>query len=364
MKHQPVVRRCPNCGIRVSWRAKTCFMCGVRLDERPRGPLRITWSEIVLAVGVLAVAWLWWTRGYRPNELLPLALSSPTPVVLASPTPVPTPTDTPTVTPTPTATVSPTPIIHVVQPGESLEYIAGNYGLRVEDIAAANGLEDPNRLIAGQELFIPTPTPDPKRTTPSPTPAGGLVNYVVQKGDTLSLIAVRFNTSISAIQEANDMGDSELIRPGDVLLIPIPTPTALPIDALPTPTPTPRGGYRWPAPFLLSPASEAVIANTAAPVLQWTAVGLLDEDEWYVVRVWPEDPTLPRPPAHWTKGTSWRVGAEWRPPDAAPERRYFWQVVVVRAEGSGANRRAVEATSPMSAVRSFIWGRTVRAAGR
>ncbi|NOZ27254.1 MAG: LysM peptidoglycan-binding domain-containing protein [Chloroflexi bacterium] len=355
---QPIERRCPNCGIRISWRAKTCFMCGVRLDEPPRRGLRIAWFEVALVVGILAAVWLWWARGYRPQDVLPFASPSPLPIAHVSPTPISTPTPTPTSTPSPEPTPTPAPIIHIVQAGESLEYIAGNYGLRMDDLIAANDLEDPNLLVVGQKLIIPPPTPDPRRLTPSPTPAGGIVNYEVQRGDTLSAISVRFGVSVRAIQRANKLGDSEIIFPGEVLLIPLPTPEQAE-PAGPTPTPTPEGSYRWPAPFLLGPPDEALIASTASPVLRWAAVGLLDEDEWYIVRIWPQDPRLPRPPAYWTKGTSWRVGAEWRPPDTSGERRYFWQVIVVRAEGEGADRHATEATSPMSATRSFIWGQPI-----
>jgi len=337
-------------------------MCGVRLDERPRRRLPIAWSEVVLVIAALALVWLWWTQGYRPPEMLDIlpiaAPSSPTAIAAVTPTPMPTPTPTATSTPTPTITPTPTPIIHIVQPGESLEYIAGSYGVRMADVIAANDLENPNYLVVGQKLIIPPPTPDPRRLTPTPTPAGGMANYVVQRGDTLSAISVRFGVSIRAIQRANKMGDSEIIYPGEVLLIPLPTPEATaPIP--PTATPTPESGYKWPAPFLLGPPDGALIASTAAPVLRWAAVGFLDEDEWYVVRVWPKDRRLPRPPAYWTKGTSWRIGLEWRPPDTAQERRYFWQVIVVRAEGEGADRHAVAATSPMSATRSFIWGLSV-----
>jgi LysM repeat protein len=43
---------------------------------------------------------------------------------------------------------------------------------------------------------------------------------VVQEGDTLSLIANRFGTSVSALQAANGIDDPDEIRPGQVLVFP------------------------------------------------------------------------------------------------------------------------------------------------
>ncbi|MDD4735936.1 MAG: LysM peptidoglycan-binding domain-containing protein [Kiritimatiellae bacterium] len=44
---------------------------------------------------------------------------------------------------------------HVVKPGETLSEIATAYGVSVTVIIRENALKDPNRLQAGQKLFIP-----------------------------------------------------------------------------------------------------------------------------------------------------------------------------------------------------------------
>jgi LysM repeat protein len=67
----------------------------------------------------------------------------------------------------------------------------------------------------------PGPTPTAQATpqsTPAPTPESR--TYVVQEGDTLSLISTRFGTSVSAVQAANGINDADEIRPGQVLVIP------------------------------------------------------------------------------------------------------------------------------------------------
>jgi LysM repeat protein len=68
--------------------------------------------------------------------------------------------------------------VHTVRRGENLSGIALRYGVTVWDIAAANGLRNPNLINTGQRLVIPgaqaPPKPAPKPTQPagSTGPAG------------------------------------------------------------------------------------------------------------------------------------------------------------------------------------------------
>jgi hypothetical protein len=68
----------------------------------------------------------------------------------------------------------------------------------------------------------PTPTPRPTRAPAelTPTPAPEPQTYTVQPGDTLAAIAVRFGTSVEALQAANGIDDSDVILIGQVLVIP------------------------------------------------------------------------------------------------------------------------------------------------
>ncbi|MDR0840151.1 MAG: peptidoglycan-binding protein [Christensenellaceae bacterium] len=50
---------------------------------------------------------------------------------------------------------------------------------------------------------------------------GSTINYTVQPGDTLWLIAQRFNTTVDAILQLNPHTDPNLIYPGEVLKIPV-----------------------------------------------------------------------------------------------------------------------------------------------
>ncbi len=105
---------------------------------------------------------------------------------------------------------------HTVQRGETLATIADQYGLSVAQLAQANNLVNPNLIYAGQVLHIP----DRNTTIPQPstTPAGG--SHTVQRGETLSGIAMRYSVSLSALQTANGLSNPNLIYVGQVLRLP------------------------------------------------------------------------------------------------------------------------------------------------
>ena len=84
----------------------------------------------------------------------------------------------------------------------------------------------------------PTSTPRPATplATPTPTVSPTPFVYVVQSGDTLLDIAIRFDQTTEAIQEANGIVDPRLLQIGQQLIIPPPEEG---VENPPTPTPTP-----------------------------------------------------------------------------------------------------------------------------
>jgi LysM repeat protein len=120
-------------------------------------------------------------------------------------------------------------IIHVVQPGENLFRIGLRYGTTVDAIVVANGL--PNHTIyVGQRLVIPR-GPGGSAQAASPTATGS--TYVVQRGDTLSTIALRHGVTIWELMQANGLASSQVIYAGQRLAIPgggrvVPAPALAP----------------------------------------------------------------------------------------------------------------------------------------
>jgi LysM repeat protein len=106
---------------------------------------------------------------------------------------------------------------YTVQPGDTLSWIAERFGTSVGVIAQANGIVNPDFILAGQTLLIPVP---PLVNLPPSGGAGANLSYLVQPGDTLSEIAIRFGSSVEAIAQANGIANPNLIFAGQSLRIP------------------------------------------------------------------------------------------------------------------------------------------------
>jgi len=126
----------------------------------------------------------------------------------------------------------------VVQWGDTLSGIARTCGVSMDAIRAANpGLGW--WLYAGQVLIIP-----PVGSTPAaqPVPVGG--TYIVQRGDSLREIALRYGISVYTLIAVNpQIPNPNLIYPGQVINLPAVVATPKPYTPIP-PTkisPTPYG---------------------------------------------------------------------------------------------------------------------------
>jgi LysM repeat protein len=123
----------------------------------------------------------------------------------------------PAATPEPAA-VS-TPGKHVVQAGENLFRIALRYNTTVDAIAKANGITNAALIYVGQSLTIPGGTPG---GPPAPTPAPGTGEkvHIVQPGENLFRIALKYNYSQFYLAQYNGISNPSLIYVGQVIRIP------------------------------------------------------------------------------------------------------------------------------------------------
>ncbi len=158
-------------------------------------------------------------------------VTPPTSAPVAPPTPTASPTTTAIAAIT-TSTAAPLPagnLSYTVQSGDTLAAIADRFGVSVDAIVAASNLADPDLLFPGDVLSIPaagsagsgggSAAATPAATATVEIPEGGL-SYTIESGDTLAAIADRFGVSVDAIVEASGLENSDLIFPGDVLVIP------------------------------------------------------------------------------------------------------------------------------------------------
>ncbi len=144
----------------------------------------------------------------------PAPAETPTPVPPAVPTRLPTPTPVPPAAPAPAPTAPAGGTTYVVQAGDTLFSIAVRFGTTVEAIRQANNLTG-DTIYVGQTLVIPG----------GGAPAVGAPTvYIVQAGDTLFSIALRYGVTVEAIKSANGLG-SDFIYVGQRLVIPAGQPS-------------------------------------------------------------------------------------------------------------------------------------------
>lgn len=116
-------------------------------------------------------------------------------------------------------------ITYTVRSGDTLWAIAQRYGSTVSDIASLNGIADPSLIFPGQILQIPqsggSNSGGGTGQNPGGDPGGNTsATYTVKNGDTLSWIAFHFGTTVQEIAALNNIADPNLIYPGQVLILP------------------------------------------------------------------------------------------------------------------------------------------------
>ncbi|MCB0062729.1 MAG: LysM peptidoglycan-binding domain-containing protein [Caldilineaceae bacterium] len=219
-------RRCPNCGTRVARDAESCFMCGHDLRATPRRAQRVSFVDALLVMAVVAVLVVWWQIGSRPQ---PDTTSVAGQAILPGNVPLLTGTLSPTPEPLPTETPTPLP--------PTTTYIRHQV-LTGETLLSISGEYDisveeiqavnnlDDELIRAGDVLI---IPILQESSSFPLAAQGpasLFQYTVRTGDTIISIAVNFGSTVDEILRANNMTENDLIRPGDELTIPLRTAPA------------------------------------------------------------------------------------------------------------------------------------------
>lgn len=95
-------------------------------------------------------------------------------------------------------------IIHVIQSGETLWQVANRYQVSIGQIVDTNQLPNPNQLVIGQALVIPSAD----------------ILHIVKSGEALWRIAQMYGVTVNAIVANNKITNPAMIYPGLVLRIP------------------------------------------------------------------------------------------------------------------------------------------------
>ncbi|MCU1460598.1 MAG: Lytic transglycosylase catalytic [Acidimicrobiales bacterium] len=101
-----------------------------------------------------------------------------------------------------------------VRRGDTLSAIAARAGTTVSAVAALNGIRDPDHVVIGAVLRLPSAGTVPAAAT----------TYVVRPGDTASSIAGRFGTTVAALAAANGIENPNVVVIGTKLTVPASLP--------------------------------------------------------------------------------------------------------------------------------------------
>jgi LysM repeat protein len=121
-----------------------------------------------------------------------------------------------TPTPAPPAAAAASGGTVTVGPGETLSALATRYGTTAAALAAANGITDPDLIVAGSVLHIPG------AGAPAAPAAPAFTTVEVVPGQTLSALAAHYGTTVAALMSANGISDPNRITAGTVLHVPGP----------------------------------------------------------------------------------------------------------------------------------------------
>ena len=191
------------------------------IAHSPSGRLHLGLIVALATAALVAIAFPLADSGARADDPSVLATSpglyvvNPDPEPQVEPQPEPEEEATPEAEPTPEPAPEPTPepqpafSVYTVQPGDSVASIAAAFGIDIDYIVSSNPdlYEDPDLLLVGQELLIPS--------------VNGLI-YTVKLGDTLFDIASFYQIDVQSIFAfaSNGIASADTIVEGMVLLLP------------------------------------------------------------------------------------------------------------------------------------------------
>lgn len=114
--------------------------------------------------------------------------------------------------PLPLSAASPadTPRTHIVQPGDTLFAIALRYQTTVAAIKQLNHLGESDIIQVGQKLLIPASIA-PRLTT---------LHHIVQADESLYRIALQYGTTVRTLVQLNNLANPNVIVPGQALIVP------------------------------------------------------------------------------------------------------------------------------------------------
>ena len=107
-----------------------------------------------------------------------------------------------------------------IKKGDTLSQIAINYNTTVQILVELNNIRNPNLIYAGNKLKVPVDCDIATDQNYDENNEKEYQIYTVKKGDTLSQIALNYNTTVGEIVKLNNIKNSNLIYVGQKLKLP------------------------------------------------------------------------------------------------------------------------------------------------
>ncbi|MEG0826126.1 MAG: LysM peptidoglycan-binding domain-containing protein [Bacilli bacterium] len=98
--------------------------------------------------------------------------------------------------------------IYQIMPGDTLENIANNFGISIEEIRKINNLPLNYAFQVGEQIVIPN-----RKTEP-------FFYYTVLKGDNMYEIAKKYNVDLNTLLQINGLNNGDYIYSGEKIMVP------------------------------------------------------------------------------------------------------------------------------------------------
>ena len=114
---------------------------------------------------------------------------------------------------------------YVVQSGDTISGIAAASGLKTADVLGANGLTSSSVIYPGQVVLLAAAPAMESAVYVAPV-AAVATTHTIASGETITAVANAAGLSVQAVLDANGLGWSSIIYPGQVLTLPVTAPPA------------------------------------------------------------------------------------------------------------------------------------------